>query len=220
MKGALQRWPVLDQRMTVKNPDRTMADTTITETEKLELRYVQLGQVQLWDENPKKHQIDALVQSVRNHGFGDPPKYDELLGGLVYGNGRTQALERMRQAGEEPPRGIAVVDGGEWAVPVIFGVNAVSRAAAVAFAIDHNNLTLLGGNLDFTDLLAIWDEEGLRKVLADVPDAGELLASLDTEEVASLLDGPDFKPGDADDQSRLDRKKETTCPECGHVFTG
>ncbi len=186
--------------------------------EKLELRYVPLDQAALWDENPKRHDIGALIQSIQLHGFGDPPKFDSKLEGLVYGNGRTEALERMRRDGMDPPRGILKLEDDQWAVPVIFGVDAKSRAAAVAFAIDHNNLALLGGNLDFTDLLSMWDEEGLQRVLADVPDAGELLASLDAGDVAALLTGPDFQPVGADDQSRLDEKKPITCPECGAQF--
>ena len=78
-----------------------------------------------------------------------------------------------RKASGFTPRGILPLEDGDWAVPVIFGV-------------DHNNLGLLGGNLGFTDLIAIWDEEGLQAVLADVPDAGDLLASLDTEDVVTL----------------------------------
>lgn len=190
----------------------------MAEQERLELRYVPLSQARRWDENPKLHDIDALTRSIELHGFGDPPKFDAKLDGLVYGNGRTEALERMRSEGRELPRGIAKLDSGEWAVPVIFGVDAGSRAAAVAFAIDHNNLALLGGNLEFTDLISMWDEQGLQKVLADVPDAGELLASLDGEDVASLLNGPDFEAVSADDQSRLDEKKPTVCPECGAEF--
>ena len=186
--------------------------------EKLELRYVPLDQAKLWDDNPKRHDIGALIRSIDLHGFGDPPKYDAKLEGLVYGNGRTEALERMRQEGMDPPRGIAKLEDGQWAVPVIFGVDAKSRAAAVAFAIDHNNLGLLGGNLGFTDLISIWDEEGLQKILSDVPDAGKLLASLDADDVASLISGPEFDPVGADDQSRLDEKKTVTCPECGHEF--
>ncbi len=190
------------------------------QVEKLKLRYVPLDQAQRWDQNPKKHDISALIRSIELHGFGDPPKFDANLDGLVYGNGRTEALERMRQEGTDPPRGIVRLDNGQWAVPVIFGVDAKSKAAAVAFAIDHNNLTLLGGNLEFTDLLSMWDEEGLQRVLADVPDAGELLASLDAEDVAALLTGPEFDPVDAEDQSRLDEKKvnPVECPECGHEF--
>jgi len=80
----------------------------------------------------------------------------------------------MREEGKEPPRGILQSEDGEWAIPILFGVDAKSKEAAVAFAIDHNNLTLLGGNLGFSDLLQLWDEEGLQKVLQDVPDAGDL----------------------------------------------
>ncbi len=187
--------------------------------EKLELRYIPLTQATVWDDNPKKHDIGALIHSIELHGFGDPPKYDSSLNGLVYGNGRTEALQLIKQEGKEPPRGILKLEDGEWAVPVVFGVDAESKAAAISFAIDHNNLTLLGGNLGFSELLAMWDEEGLQRVLADVPDAGELLASLDADDVAALLDGPDFEPASADDQSRLDKKKPVTCPACGHEFT-
>ena len=186
--------------------------------ERLALRYIPLPQARRWDQNPKKHDLDALVRSIETHGFGDPPKYDAALEALVYGNGRTEALERMRQAGKEPPRGIGVLDDGEWAVPVIFGVDAASRAAAVAFAIDHNNLTLLGGNLKLEDVLGIWDEEGLRKILEDAPDAGELLASMDGDDLDSLLGGPSFDPVGEGEQPRLDEKAMITCPECGHEF--
>ncbi|MDY7091579.1 MAG: hypothetical protein SX243_01260 [Acidobacteriota bacterium] len=195
-----------------------MATDFAADPQKLELRYIPLAQAQRWDENPKLHDLDRLIRSIETHGFGDPPKFDSTLGALVYGNGRTEALERMRQAGKQPPRGILLTEDGEWAVPVIFGVDAESEAHARAFAIDHNNLTLLGGDLGFADLLQIWDEEGLQAVLRDTPDAGELLASLDTDHLDALLNGPDFEPVAADEQSRLDEKKQVTCPECGHEF--
>jgi hypothetical protein len=183
--------------------------------EKLELRYIPLAQARRWDENPKRHDLDALVRSIETHGFGDPAKYDSALDALVYGNGRTEALERMRKQGKEPPRGIGVTEDGDWAVPVVFGVDAASKAAAVAFAIDHNNLTLLGGGLAVEDLLQIWDETALQKVLGDLPDAGALLASLNQEDIDALLRGPDFAPAAAEDQSRLDEREPIVCPECG-----
>ena len=196
----------------------TRIETEERAQEHLELRYIPLPQARRWDENPKRHDLERLIRSIETHGFGDPPKFDATLGALVYGNGRTEALERMRRTGQQPPRGILALADGDWAVPVIFGVDADSTAAAVAFAIDHNNLTLLGGDLGFTDLLQIWDEPGLQAVLAEVPDAGDLLASLDSEHVDTLLSGPNFEPVDADEQSRLDEKKHVTCPECGHAF--
>jgi len=186
--------------------------------ERLTLRYIPLSQARRWDENPKRHDLDALVRSIETHGYGDPAKYDATLDALVYGNGRTEALERMRAAGKEPPRGIGVTEDGEWAVPVIFGVDAASRAAAVAFAVDHNNLTLLGGDLGLEDLLRIWDEEGLQQVLANTPDAGALLASMAPADVEALLSGPDFAPVAADELPRLDEKKAVTCPACGEEF--
>ncbi len=103
-------------------------------------------------------------------------------------------------------------------MPVIFGVDAESHAAAVAFAVDHNNLTLLGSDFKFTDLVRLWDEEGLQRVLSEVPDASDLLVSFSAEDVASLLSGPDFEPGSSDEQSQLDEKKLATCPACGHEF--
>lgn len=188
------------------------------DNEKLELRYIPLSQARRWDANPKRHDIPALIRSIATHGFGDPPKFDATLGALTYGNGRVEALERMCSDDKEPPRGIGILEDGTWAVPVIFGVDAESQAAAIAFAVDHNNLTLLGGDLGFTDLLAIWDEEALEKVLAEVPDAGALLVSLNSQDLDALLNGPDFEPAGADEQSRLDEKKLVTCPECGHEF--
>ncbi|MEM7481071.1 MAG: ParB N-terminal domain-containing protein [Acidobacteriota bacterium] len=186
--------------------------------EKLELRYVPLAQARRWDDNPKKHDLEALVRSIETHGFGDPPKFDSTLGALVYGNGRTEALERMRAAGKEPPRGVGLLDEDEWAVPVIFGVDAESRAAAVAFAIDHNHLTLLGGGLGIEDLVQIWDEEALQDLLRTTPDAGPLLASLGPTDLESLVRGPDFSPVAGSEQSRLDEKKKVTCPHCGEEF--
>jgi hypothetical protein len=64
--------------------------------ERLELRYVPLSQAKRWDENPKRHDLDALVRSIELHGFGDPPKYDATLGALVYGNGGPRHLRRRR----------------------------------------------------------------------------------------------------------------------------
>lgn len=186
--------------------------------EQLSLRYIPLAQAKRWDDNPKRHDIAALVRSIETHGFGDPPKFDVQLGGLVYGNGRTEALGAMRAAGKNPPRGIALLEDGEWAIPVIFGVDSVSHAAAVAFAVDHNNLVMLGGEFKFTDLVRLWDEEGLQRVLAEVPDASSLLVSFSSEDVDALLAGPTFEPAAADDQSRLDQKKPVTCPACGHEF--
>ena len=55
-------------------------------------------------------------------------------------------------------------------------------------------------------------------MLEQTPDAADLLTSLDRQDVDALLTGPDFEPVGADEQSRLDEKKQVTCPECGRSF--
>jgi hypothetical protein len=124
----------------------------------------------------------------------------------------------MHQTGKQPPRGIGVLDDGTWCLPIIFGLDSASRAAAIAFAVDHNNLTLLGGNLKLEDLLGIWDEDGLRKILEETPDAGALLASMDGNDLDSLLGGPSFDPVAEGEQPRLDEKAMIVCPACGNEF--
>jgi hypothetical protein len=190
--------------------------------ERLQVRYVPLETLELWDRNPKRHDFERLTASIRRYGFKDPPKFEPSLnggrGGIVEGNGRAQVLRAMKDAGEEPPRGVGVDDQGAWAVPVLFGVDARSRAEAEAYGIDHNSLVMAGGGLSVEDMLQIWDEEGLVRVLADIPDAGEVLASLDPADVEALLHGPDFDPSGAGDQPRLDEKKMVKCPQCGAEF--
>ena len=65
----------------------------------LRLEYVPLRTCVLWDDNPKRHDVGGIIESIQEHGFKDPPKYEPELndgkGGLGTGNGRmhcTQAL--------------------------------------------------------------------------------------------------------------------------------
>jgi ParB family transcriptional regulator, chromosome partitioning protein len=187
--------------------------------ERLQVRYVPLDTLALWDRNPKRHDAEQLATSIRRYGFKDPPKFEPSLnggrGGIVEGNGRAEVLRAMKEAGEDAPRGIGVDAQGAWAVPVLFGVDARSRAEAEAYGVDHNALTLGGSGLGVEDLLRLFDEEALEGLLRDAPDAGELLVSLDAADVDALLAGPDFQPAAADDQSRLDEKAPIVCPSCG-----
>lgn len=153
--------------------------------ERLEVKYVPLDQVVLFDDNPKKHDIGALVSSIRRYGFVDPPKYDAALGALVYGNGRTHALTMMRKGGEEPPRGILWDDEGNWYVPVKFGVDQASRQAAEALAVDHNNLTLSGGDFTAVDMAQMWGE-GYTELLTELAEAESLPETVDGDDLDLL----------------------------------
>lgn len=191
-------------------------------TEQLTVQYVPLATLELWDRNPKRHDLAKLAASIRRYGFKDPPKFEPSLndgrGGIVEGNGRAQVLRSMKEAGEPPPRGIATDGSGGWCAPVLFGVDARSQAEAESYGVDHNALTLAGGGLGFEDVLQVFDEGQLKALLAEVPDAAELLVSFEDAELDALLQGPSFEPEGSDDQPRLDTKVPIVCPACGHEF--
>lgn len=187
--------------------------------ERLQVRYVPLDTLEVWDRNPKRHDFAKLSSSIHRYGFKDPPKFEPSLndgrGGIVEGNGRTAVLRSMKSAGEDPPRGIAIDSENQWLVPVLFGLDAKSQAEAESYGIDHNALTLGGSGLAFEDLVQLFDEEALQSLLRDTPDASELLVSIGTADLDALLSGPDFRPATAGDQSRLDEREPLVCPECG-----
>lgn len=150
----------------------------------------------LWERNAKKHDLESLSQSIERYGFIDPPKWDNSLnggkGGLVYGNGRIEALVtyllRARESGEEPPRGIPIdPDSGEWLIPIKFGVDAKSEEEAIAIAIDHNNLTLLGSGFDFEEISKLWKKEDYLKTLSELADGDILPLSVSAEDFADYL---------------------------------
>ena len=191
-------------------------------TDELTVKYVPLPTLELWEKNPKRHDLAKLAASIRRYGLKDPPKLEPSLnggrGGVVAGNGRTRVLRSMKEAGEPPPRGIAVDDSGEWFVPVLVGVDARSQAEAESYGVDSNALTLAGGGLGFEDILQVFDESQLRALLTDLPDAADLLVSFDASELDALLEGPSFDPESADSQPRLDTKVPIVCPACRHEF--
>ena len=164
--------------------------------ERLEIRYVPVQLVARWERNPKLHDIPQLIKSFEEHGFKDPPKWEPTLnegaGGIVEGNGRSTALEHAEQSGMEPFRGILFstsdieisgkeVPAGAWFMPLLFGVDAKSQAAAEAYGIDHNNLVLSGGGFADIDIAALYDLELYKSVLADLEEEGIPAVSTDLD---------------------------------------
>ena len=198
----------------VKNERNTM------QQEKLELKYVPLGSIKRWTSNHKKHDLGGIIASIKRYGYKDPQKYEPKLnrgkGGIVEGNGRDAALVAMfKQDPKDIPRGIVVDDDGIWLVPVLFGVDAVSRAAAEAYGLDHNNLTMAGGNFSLYDIASMWEVGGYAEVLQSLAKSGEMPVSMDETDAMALaeiiLNGP-FEPvaeipegedGDAGEEGKL-----------------
>lgn len=171
----------------------------------LRIEYIPLSKVLRWNRNPKKHDLGAIAESIERHGFVDPPKWDGTLnegkGGLVYGNGRDEALEWMKAQGRPLPRGVAYSEAlDEWCMPVVFGVDAKSQAAAEALAIDHNNLVLSGGDYTAVDMARLWEGAEYTGLLSDLASLGELPLTVDGDDLDLLLSLGEVEPsGGGDD---------------------
>lgn len=157
--------------------------------EQVILRYIPVRNVVLWKENPKKHNIGAIMQSIQKYGFKDPPAFDSALEGLIEGNGRAEALLKMELEKQSCPRGILKhKETGEWLMPVLFGVDSKSKSLAERYAIDHNNLVLSGGDLTANDIARIWDRDLYTKLLTNFSSSGEELVTMDLDDISSLLE--------------------------------
>lgn len=194
----------------------------MADPDELRVEYVPLSTVVLWDRNPKRHDIGGIVQSIERYGFKDPPKFEPKLndgkGGIVEGNGRTVCLAMMRDEGRDPPRGILLNDG-DWAVPVLFGVDAESERAAEAYAVDHNNLTMTGGDFDGFDIARMWgpDYTDLLKNIGAVPvSVGEEQLEAIVRGAATLFAEPPEEFPEFDEDLDVDYM----CPKCGYSWSG
>jgi hypothetical protein len=147
------------------------SEVTAPPTKQLEIRYVPLTAARRWERNPKLHNLDEIIAAIQKYGFQDPPAWDATLnngeGGLKHGNGRTEALEVMFNRQMPVPDGIVEQDG-EWTMPIVFGNDLPNENVAMAYAIDHNNLTLLGGSLSPMQASKMYDQRDYAALSAEL----------------------------------------------------
>ena len=203
-------------------------------TDLLSLRYIPISQAELFDNNAKLHNLDQIIQSIARYGFKIACKWEGTLndgrGGIVAGNGRVEALREMERRGDDLPIGIAQDETGEWCVPVLFGVEAESEAIARAYALDDNNLTLLGGDFAVADLMKLYNPELLMSELEELARSGDLPVTFDNnfvENSLQILANGDFSEDDNEDADRPSSTKEIDtdgyefehkCPKCQFEF--
>lgn len=174
--------------------------------EVLILKYVSMDTVSQWIGNIKRHDLETLMKSIRKHGFRDPLSYDVNLnkgaGGIVEGNGRDLALKTMyAQSPKKPPRGITVNDKGEWMVPVLFGVDAVSQAAAESYGFDHNNITMMGGELKLPDIMSLYTDQAA-VMLKNLQANDAMPVSITGEGLDALLESESEKLSEHEEEIR------------------
>lgn len=172
----------------------------------LQIHYIPLSQLadRFLERNGKRHDIDAIAQSIQRYGFRDPLALDAKLnagqGGIAEGNGRLEALLSLRDREASLPRFIAKLDQ-DWAVPVIVGGDSVSESEGMAYAIDHNLSTLLGSGLSAIDMASLYEQDILLEVVEGLEVKPLTLSEddwLDLEE--SERDTPDLSDLDEVDE--------------------
>lgn len=164
----------------------------MTDTPTIGVTYKPLSELRRWPRNPKLHDLDQIAASIRRHGFIDPVVVDERSGMLVAGHGRDETLERMKLAGEPPPKRIRVRTDGEWLVPVLTGVEFESESDAEAYIVGSNRLVELGG----------WDEALLNEIVSSEGfDALGTGLSLEMPDLSALLDTSGMDPPPAPEET-------------------
>lgn len=185
-----------------------------------------LLELRRFNNNPKKHDLGKIAESIIKYGFKDPVKLEPSLnngeGGIVEGNGRTEALVWMKEQGQEVPRGI-IGKKGKWLVPVLIGVDAVDELEAQAYALDHNNLSLLGGGLTALDASNMYDSEAYLGLLVDLNQKGQEVIAVDGDDLDLLLNQKKAgvkEPPDTFPEYGEDIEIEYCCPKCRYQWSG
>jgi len=128
------------------------------------IEYKPLPELREAENNPKAHDIEATVTSIKAHGFVAPFIVNSNTDRMVVGHGRREALLAMQAAGEPAPEGVVDV-GSVWMVPVM-AVD-LTPEKAQSYLLADNRITELGG----------WDEEALASLLQDLEGEGLLDAT-------------------------------------------
>lgn len=179
---------------TKPNPKALNSDSSA----EMAIETVRVDSLHLDPANVRKHDarnIDAIKASLKRFGQQHPIIVNSQ-GVIVAGNGRVMAARAM---GWETIR-ILQTD--------LEGID------ATAFAIADNR----------TAELADWDNDALAETLAALQNDEEfdhLVAGFDDAEIQAIIDDittPNFMAVDESEQTRLDEKKPTKCPNCGHEF--
>jgi DNA modification methylase len=116
--------------------------------------------------NPRRHDLGAIIESLKANGFVDDIVVDRRTGCILGGHGRWEALKAMQKAGDAPPDRVSV-KGGKWYVPVNREVASRNDTHAARIVIVLNRAADLADN----------DEAVLAQMLVKMAKEHELAGS-------------------------------------------
>ncbi|MEN6537367.1 MAG: DNA methyltransferase [Bryobacteraceae bacterium] len=149
---------------------------------------IAISDLRVWPRNYREGDVDAIARSIKRFGLNGALR---IKGDYVYaGNHVYKALVRMKEAGEDPPIGVAVQDD-EWLVPAI-SLGHLTEAEAKAFAVTDNRTYELGtSNLpQLAELLLECrsDESLLTAIPYDDADIAQLLREIESPKTETEQD--------------------------------
>lgn len=163
--------------------------------------YMNLDDIQDALRNPKGHADELIGQSIQRFGYVEAGVLDERTNRLVGGHGRVNELRRLRDAGSDPPDGIAAAADGTWTVPVQRGWASRDDDEALAAGVALNRVGEAGG----------WERDDLYEILdqfrATSDDDFDMLAgigfdSADLDKMLAEIELAKVAPPEPDDSER------------------
>lgn len=155
-----------------------------------------------WAGNPKSHDIKAIQRSLERFGFVSPVVLDNASGKILAGHGRVAALRALKAKKSEAPARV-VVEGKDWMVPCLVGVEFANEQEAQAYLLADNRLVELGG----------WDQELTSAMLAELSPELVAIAGFDVE--APMFETPRMQ--DPDPGPSVEAPLREICPTCGRA---
>jgi hypothetical protein len=126
----------------------------------LHIEYRDIDTIRPHPENPKGHELDELVDSVKRFGWTDPLLECGRTGLLAAGHGRLEMVLRERAGDRPPPNGVEVVDG-TWQLPVVLGWQSADDTELKAYLVADNAIGPRGG----------WVQQALHDILSELGDS-------------------------------------------------
>jgi len=152
--------------------------------------------------NPRRHDLGAIIESLKANGFVDDIVVDRRTGCILGGHGRWEALKAMQKAGDAPPDRVSL-KGGKWYVPVNREVASRNDTHAARIVIVLNRAADLADN----------DEAVLAQMLVKMAKEHELAGSgYDGDALDDLLKDLGAQDTSKDDLVPEPPKKAITKP--------
>jgi len=107
---------------------------------KLEIKYVPIDDIKPWEDNPKDHNIEAIIASIEEFDVTQPILVQEGTNRIIAGHGRYEAFKHLKIK----------------KIPIIF--KKISDGKAKALALVDNQTTMMRG----------WDDEKYEMAIDDI----------------------------------------------------